>query len=411
MKGGPLMRVCMLTTSYPRWPGDPAGSFVASLAEQLADGENIELEVFAPGIRERSSQPLAASVPVRRLRYFWPASWQRLAYGSGIPWNLRHSPIAWLNLPGFLIAFALATLRGGRRSDLIHAHWGPLAALAVLLRPLHRRPVVLTTHGSDLRTPNPLIRRITEFAVRRAAAVVTPSPEFEARCRQVRGQRRICEFLPHGVSAPPRNELEIARESAGRSGAGLELVTVGRLVPERRHELLLRVVARLKRERPGTRLTIVGDGPERAQLEGVVGQLGLRGTVELVGSVPTTAVPRYLTRAHVYVSPTTIDNFATAVVEAAAHALPVVATRVGFPLTLVVDGETGRLVDPDDEDGLLEAILDVSSAPDRIRQMGWAMHRRLDDLDLTWPACSRRLAEIYREIVRPEDPGAAGNDG
>jgi glycosyltransferase involved in cell wall biosynthesis len=393
------LRVCMLTTSYPRYTGDAAGNFVSALAEYLQQHRDCDVEVFAPSTAERTTpdRERLNGVKVRRLRYFWPRRLQRLAYGAGIPWNMRESRIALASIPFFLSSYLVKLLTTAGRFHLIHAHWGVLGALAVATQRIHRRPVVVTIHGSDLRTQNKLIKAFTRYAIARADAVVTPSTEFHQWCCALRPADWSCRFLANGVDMPSAQMLETKLNRPLAEAP--RLVTVGRLIAERRHDLLLRAFAEVVKRHPAARLMIVGDGPQRAPLEAMIAELGLGKSVEMAGAVDHSAVATYLLASDLYVSPTTIENFGTAVVEAAAHGLPAVTTRVGFPAELVLDGQTGKVVEPADQHALQAAILDMLADPQRLRQSGRAALARFQDLGLSWAACTERLIDVYRRCI------------
>src|SRR5581483_3061471 len=163
------VKVCVLTTSYPRWEGDAAGSFVGDAVEALR-AEGVEVEVVSPA----------------RFRHFG------IAYGHGVAGNLRAAPWKAALLPAFLASFATAARRAARDADLVHAHWIPsgLAALAT------GKPYVLQVWGTDVE----LARRAPALArpvVRRAAAVVAASSELAERAREL-GARRV-HVVPAGV--------------------------------------------------------------------------------------------------------------------------------------------------------------------------------------------------------------------
>ena len=393
------MRVCVVTTSYPRFPGDVSETTTGAPVRHLVALGKMDVTVLAPADAGTPARQQSPGLEVRRVRYFWPARWQKLAYGAGIPWNLRRSVLAWLNLPAFFLAFAWAIWRHGRQADIVHTYWGVLGALAVALRPLHRRPVVVTILGSDWRTPLAPIRWLSAWAVRRADAVTTPSPDFAADFRRMRGDRRAVWFLPLGIEAPPAAELD-RRRAAAAAQAGPHIVSVGRLLPERHHDTLVRALATIRRHFPTARLTIVGDGPQREALDALVRQLGLDGAVTLTGLAPRQELLASLVSADIYVSPTSIDAYGTATVEAAAYALPIVTTQVGFPAELVADGATGYVIPPEDEDALAEALAKLCELdPDARRAMGRRMRDRFDEMGLTWAACTERLAAIYRACL------------
>jgi len=100
-------------------------------------------------------------------------------------------------------------------------------------------------------------------------------------------------------------------------------------------------------------------------------------------------VAGYLYSADVYVSATTIENFGTAVVEAGAHALPVLTTSVGFPSELVVEGETGCLVPPGDEEALRSALFNLVQNAETLSHAGWKMRQRVEEMRLAWPTLRR----------------------
>ena len=393
------MHVCVLTTSYPQWEGDMGGHFVASLARHLSKQGDMEVTVLCPASPGAVGLERSGKLEVRRVRYFYPQRLQKLAYGAGIPWNLRRSFIAWVNIPFLLSAFAWNLLRFAPRCDVIHAHWGVLGALGIALRWIHRRPIVLTVHGSDLRSRIAPIRWITRWAIRNADAVTTPSRQFWGDCCQVRGTDRSCCFLPNGVDAPGMDELERQRHKRRPPRDEVSIVSVGRLVAERRHDVLIRTFARIREQFPSVRLTLVGEGPQRRSLEQLVEELGLAEAVRFTGLVPTSEVARYLVSADLYVSATSVDNFGTAVVEAAAHALPVVTTRVGFPAELVQEGVGGFVVPAEDEDALVDAMCKALEDPEQLRQMGLKMRKRVEELDLTWNKSAERTIEIYRKVI------------
>lgn len=392
--------VLMASSSFPRWQGDPAGHFVERLAAALV-AAGTPVHVLAPHDRGAASEATVDGVAVTRLTYFWPRRLQRLAYGSGIPSNLRHRPLAWLNLPCFLARFLLALARRGRRHRLLHAHWGVLGALAVASRPLHRRPVVVTVHGSDLHpgVAPAGVRRLTRFAVRRADAVLTPSVDFERLCRDAGAAD--CRFVPHGVDAPDAAALEGILEERRRraaTAAPVRLVTVGRLVPERRHDLLLAALAAVRPAAGRGELTVVGDGPQRRRLQELARPLAPDWEVRFPGAVAPDAVAAFLAAADLYVSATTAETFGLATIEAAGCGLPIVATTVGRPAELLAP-DAALLVPPDDADALRGAVETLVSDPAARLGLGRRARRRFEEARLSWEGAAAATAAVYRAVL------------
>lgn len=396
----------MASTSFPRRPGDAAGHFVERLATSLVSS-GTAVRILAPHDPGSPRESFVDGVPITRLPYFWPRGLQRLAYGAGIPSNLRHRPVAWLNLPFFLATFFRALAVAGRRHRLIHAHWGVLGALAVWSRPLHGRPVVVTVHGSDLHegVAPAGVRRLTRFAVRRADAVLTPSPEFERLCNSYGA--RYCRFVPHGVDAPPADALNTMVSARGeRAGvAPIRLIAVGRLVPERGQDLLLRALADVPPPREGGEVVIVGEGPERSRLEARAGRIGPAWTVRLTGQLAREEVGALLATADLYVSATSVETFGLATAEAAAAALPIITTPVGYAAELL--GAEGALfVEPGAAEDLRLAVGGLLHDPVRRRELGIRARERFDGAALSWDRTARRTAAVY-DVVQGDRGGTS----
>jgi len=130
------MKVAVLTTSYPRYEGEPAGSFVADAVEQLR-ARGVDVEVVSPA----------------SFRHFG------IAYGAGVMGNLRRSPWKGALVPAMLGSFARAARRAARDADLVHAHWLPAGAVALTTG----KPFVVQLWGTDVelaRRARPLARRV-----------------------------------------------------------------------------------------------------------------------------------------------------------------------------------------------------------------------------------------------------------
>ncbi len=392
------MRVCMATTSYPRRADDLAGHFVRALAHRLA-AAGVEVTIVAPGAADAPVHERDGGVTVHRFTYFLPRRWQRLAYGGGIPYNLRHDRLAAVNIPAFAARFAAVLVAAARRADVVHCHWSPPAALAAATRPIHRRPIVLTAHGSDLRIDRGPIRTATRYAVRAADRVLSPSHEYAAKAQALRRREPAARFAPIGMDLPPRDRIDAAVEDRRGHAGPVRLVTVGRLIPERRFDVLLEAVAAVRREGRPLTLTIVGDGPQRQALQRLAGQLEIDHAVRFVGGVAPGAVGGYLLDADVYVSPTTIDNFGTAVVEAAAHGLPAIVTRVGFPAELVQPPHGGWIVTPADRGAMTEAIGHAVDDRGKLPAMGRAMRDRVEALGVDFETVVRDTLAEYRAAI------------
>jgi glycosyltransferase involved in cell wall biosynthesis len=231
------------------------------------------------------------------------------------------------------------------RPDVVYAHFLVPAGLAGALA--SRAPLVVTAHGQDVANvgERPGIASATRYVVRRAAAVVAVSDWLRRRLEEkVPDARGKVEVVDSGV------DLERFRPSPAPDGT-TAFLCIGSLTPRKN---VLRLASAFERLGEGT-LTFVGDGPLRAQLEG-------RPRVELAGIVPYDEIPSRLAAARVVCGPSLVEPFGQALLEALAAGRPVVATREGGPPEFVPEGG-GVLVDPRDEDSILDGLRRAAALP------------------------------------------------
>jgi glycosyltransferase involved in cell wall biosynthesis len=256
-----------------------------------------------------------------------------------------------------------------RRSspDVVYAHFLVPAGLVAALA--SRAPLVVTAHGQDVRNVGSIlgVGSATTYVVKRAARVIAVSDWLRTLLEEaVPEARGKTDVVSAGVDlerfAP--QDAEQARAEVGWDGDGTAFLCLGSLT-ERKN--VLRLARAFERRGEGT-LTFVGDGPLRSALEG-------RARMRLVGRVRHEDVPRWLAAADVVCQPSLVEPFGLATLEAMAAARSVVATRVGGPPEFVPP-EAGVLVDPEDEDGLVEA-LDAAAAlpqPNEAARSSAALH-------------------------------------
>jgi glycosyltransferase involved in cell wall biosynthesis len=335
------MKVAVLTTSYPRWPGDPAGSFVADAVERVREG-GVEVEVVSPA----------------SFRHYG------IAYGSGVVGNLRRQPARALLVPLMLGGFRRAAARATRDADLVHAHWLPSGAVAATLR----RPFVVQVWGTDVE----LARRVPALArpvLRRARLTICASNALADAAREL-GAREV-RVIPSGVDIPD----VVAQEAQPP-----EVLYAGRLSAEKG---ILDLVAAADN---GMKLTVVGDGPLRDRVP------------QALGFVPHDELGPYYGRAAIVAVPSHREGFGVVCAEAMAHGRPVVAGAVGGLLDLVVNGETGLLVPPKDVPALREALERLLADPELRARLGANARERVRS-QFAWERVTEMTLEAYREAL------------
>ena len=177
---------------------------------------------------------------------------------------------------------------------------------------------------------------------------------------------------------------------------GHRLAVVGRLVPIKGHDTLLRAIRTAARELPGLELEIAGSGPLEAELRSRATALGLDGTVRFLGQVP--GASGVIERASVVLVPSLGEGFGMVALEAMERGRAVVASHVGGLPEIVSAGETGLLVQPGDADALAAAIVELAGDPDRARAFGAAGRVRALE-SFSQDQCTSRTEALYRAAL------------
>ncbi len=359
------MRIGLLTTGFPRFAGDVAGSFVLGFARALSE-QGHRVEVLAPEPPERLEKPsMDANVELTWVPYLRPRALERTFYGAGVLDNLRLDPRAFLGLGPFslsLLAHASARVSGW---DALVSHWAlPCALAAALVR--GARPHLSVLHSADVSLLERLPGRalLARRLVRGASAMVFSSRELRRRFsalldpleRAEQGARmHVCAMgIDEGAAPTPGG----ARRAL-RARLGLERFTVlslGRLVPIKGLEHAIDAVAGLA----DIELVIAGEGPMREALAQRARSRGAQ--VRFVGRVVGAEKEAWLSAADAFVLPSVplasgrTEGMPTSVLEAMQAGLPVIATQSGGLPDVVEHGVNGFLVSPGSSAEIRDAV-------------------------------------------------------
>lgn len=275
-------------------------------------------------------------------------------------------------------------LRGWRPSA-VHGYFAHTPA-AVAERAAARLdvPFSFSVHARDVRKVTPDVLR---GRARRAAAVVTCNTDA---LETLRGFGIAAALVPHGV------DLSRFQATGCRVSLPLRLLAVGRLVPKKGFDVLLRALALVVT--PWT-LTIAGDGPERPRLEALAAAHRLSDRITWAGATTHDELPRLYHDAHVVVVPSVVDDsgdrdgLPNVVLEAMASGRFVIGSRAGAIDAAVRDGETGWLVRAGDAGGLATRLEAVAADPDRIARLA-AAGRALVEQEYEGQMCAHRFVDV-----------------
>ncbi len=358
------MRIGVVTTSYPRHPGDAAGSFVAA---HVAAMRELGHEVDVLGAHEIASS---------------------LFSGAGAPDELERGR-GYVRGAWFAARLAAAIMRRAHAWDLIVAHW-LVPALAALPA---QKPLLAIAHGGDVHTLRRLLLLAPTLALLRAR---------RARLAFVSDELRVIANAPDAIVQPMGLDVAHFASLSRAPATPPTLLVAARLVPIKGVDVAL---AALDHVRTPVQLVIAGDGPERGRLERLAAGDGSvharlatlaaprarasRHRVTFLGAVDARTRDRLLCEASAVLVPSRVlpngrsEGMPMIALEALAAGVPVIASAVGGLRSLAA----ATRVRPDDPRALAAAIDRVLASPPRAHELAASVSH------LAWPGVAQRLFE------------------
>jgi glycosyltransferase involved in cell wall biosynthesis len=268
----------------------------------------------------------------------------------------------------YMISLGVYLLIHRHEYDIIHVHQALYPAFISVLvgKQILRKPVIVKTASSgitsDIKSLSmlPLGSFQLRYLVKRMDCLVTVSHEAGKEFIANGYPQQKILYIPNGVSIPPK-----AKSSCGRV---MRILTIARLSREKGIDVLVRAWTYARAKEEAARLEIVGSGPLESELKKLCKSLNIAESVHFVGMVHNPS--DYLKQADLFVLPSRSEGMSNALLEAMSYGIPCIATNVGgnpevfgmdenrtIPLGEYILAKNGVLVNPDDADGLCEAIL------------------------------------------------------
>ena len=280
------------------------------------------------------------------------------------------------------------------RPDVLHTHNPAPHLVGALAARLSGVPVVINTkHGRNYPHNRKwvLANRLASWLSNKVVAVSGDAGDVALKIEKVPAHK--VEVIRNGIDL---ERFPIARRP--RRESCRRAVHVARISYSSKDQRTLLQAVRIVADRqPDFVLDIVGDGPDRSDLEGFCDELHLRSHVNFIGFRDD--VQHYLSRAEFFVLSSVTEGISLTLLEAAASGLPIVATQVGGNPEVTVHGESGFLVPPRSPESLAAAMLEMLSDRNRARRMGIAGRRRVaEQFDLCRAVA--RYEELYLSLLR-----------
>jgi glycosyltransferase involved in cell wall biosynthesis len=395
-------RVVMVTTSYPRFPGDSVGTFMEPIARAVA-ARGHRVDVVAPWHPLVRRPPEEAGVRFHFYRYAPHPSLNVFGYAAAMRADVRLKAAAYVAAPLALTAGWYAARSVARQVDatVMHGHWvvpgGVTAAFAAAARPL-----VISLHGSDVYVAETLApaRAAARMAFRRAGFVTACSDDLARRAAALGADSSRLATVPYGVDVdrfrPDAVVRERLRTELGLApGQGL-VFAAGRLVRKKGFEYLVAALPTIA----NASLAIAGAGTLDAELRDQARVAGMTERVTFLGDRTQEDVARYLAAADVVVVPSirddsgNVDGLPNVVLEALASGTPLVTTAAGGIGTVVADDRTALVVPERDPAAIGAAVRALLRDRARAERLG-AAGRMLVERGYGWDRTAEQFELAY----------------
>lgn len=280
------------------------------------------------------------------------------------------------------------------KPDILHSHYATSYGLYGKISKYH--PFIISVWGSDVYQfpkSNNLNAKLLSFILKGADAVCSTSVDMACETKKYYDKDDIT-ITPFGV--------DIERFNIKTPVLNNEYITIGVIKNLRKIygiEYLVKGFSDLIREtKKDVRLMIVGDGPERENLEKLCDELKIKTKVIFTGNIDNSKIPDYINMMDIVCLPSLSESFGVAAVEACACGRPVVSTNVGGLKEIVVDDYNGYTVDPKNSDLIKEKLQIIIEDEDRIKKFS-INARSLAEEKYNWIENAGTMKDLYEKII------------
>ena len=313
---------------------------------------------------------------------------------DGIPhYFIRHLSLSKYGKRRFNTAAALYALRAGLGvildgfvPDVIHAHTlGFDSEIGAWLKERVSVPLVVTSHGSDASIPIEQGRgaQLRHYCDK-ADTIVAVSSVLARKIRSCGTAVSVFSII---------NGFRIRNLPEGEMSRTVTLAQVGTLDRQKRPHITLHAFARLLETHPGMVLTFIGQGPEQSSLETMSRELGISKSVRFLGQLSNDEVLTELAKTQFFVLPSVREGFGIVYLEAMASGCVTVGTEGEGITDVIVSGENGFLVPPDDSEAIVRVIEWCLDHPDEAAAI--AERGRKAAMGLTWEKNAAEYIELF----------------
>jgi glycosyltransferase involved in cell wall biosynthesis len=371
------MHILLINSEYPPIGGG-AGNASANIARELA-ALGIQVSVVTAHFGDQPHREIRDNVTVYRI----PAL-RRNQDRSGA-----------LEQVAFIISASFWAWSWARQNkpNVTLAFFGvPSGAVGLILKLFYKVPYIVSLRGGDVpgfrpydfKTFHKLIAPFLRLIWKNASAIIANSNGLRDLALAFDPRYEI-PVIPNGVDLEKYSVPE-------RDWSSPRLLSVGRIVRQKGLDLGLGALSQLK-DLEWT-WSIAGDGPQLENLKSLSAELGIQDRVHFLGWQSRDNLTKQYQQANIFLFPSRHEGMPNAVLEAMSTGLPVIATRIAGSEELVVEGETGLLVQTENVDELRESLRRILVDPGQRKKMGLASRHRVEE-NYSW----KNVAEQYKNLL------------
>lgn len=399
------LRVLIITSKFPRFKGDPQPPFTYDLSKELVN-KGTDVHVIAPHDKKAKRKDFFDGIHTYRFKYFF-TKMQKLAYGPGIPANLRTSWLARFQMPFFTLSqlFFVRKIAKKINPDIIHVHWAFPQGLSAMFT---SKPYIVTIYGGEVFLSKNyrlvwLLNKIIKKS-KKAFAITNGLRNLMYKF----GVKSEVHTIPLGVDTKKfhpnvKGTREIKKKYCKKNE--LMILCVGRLVEKKGIHYLLPAFSKVLEKVPNCKLVIVGDGYMHNSLLEQTKKLKIEEKIVFAKEINHKELPKYYCAADLFVLPSIIDKTGNretqgvVYLEAMACKTPVIGTNTGGIPDVISNNKVGVLVPQKNTEKLAEQMIKfLKNSKLRKSYAGNAYKHVLTNF--TWQNIAEKYTKEYKRCLK-----------
>jgi glycosyltransferase involved in cell wall biosynthesis len=407
-----MVKICIITHSYPRFEGDWRSNFIESLARAYARNDT-DVTVFVPyAVHFNRKSQDSEGVKIVSYKYMPFRALHTIGYGHSMKSDLAINLQDLLLMPFLLVVgiVRFASLLRTEKFDVIHAHWAvPNTIIAVFGRALafSKAKIFTSFPGSDVTVITRLgwIGKIFARIIAKSDYLSCNSSDLKEDLVKAGLDQNKIDFVIYGVNdkiiffsekerVGLRRALEVSQDDS-------MLLIIGRFVPKKGFSTAFQSLKYITERKKNVRLIVVGDGPLKSEYEDILRNDHSEAYVEFIGEIPPQELSKYYSACDIFLMPSRrlpSDGLNVVVPEAMACRRAVVASKVGGNDLVIFPGINGYLHDENDSKQLADFVIKLMEDPELAKVMGENSLQLIRDR-FNWDAIAKYYLERYRERV------------